>query len=367
MTAMRHVAALMASAGLACLVSSPGLQAVDTPHDDPLAPAAWTDPVADDADDPAIWIDAARPERSLILGTNKARAPRGALVVFGLDGKTRQTIDGIDRPNNVDVQQGVILGGRPRDIAIVTERMQHRLRVFEIDRDTGRLAGAGSIPVLGGMAGEGAEPMGIAIYARPADGAVFAIVAPKTGAETNYLWQYRLDAGPDGQITGALVRRFGNFSRIGGEPGDTGEIEAVVADDARGYVYYSDERFGIRKWHADPDHPEAGRELAVIGREGYAGDREGLAIWTPAEGPGYLVSTDQIAGGSVFRFYPRDGRAGDPHDQDRPVHVVRSTADDTDGIDVWADPLPGYPRGLLVAMNSRARNFALFRMKKMVN
>src|SRR2546430_8869431 len=42
--------------------------------------------------------------RSLILGTNKAPAPNGALVVFGLDGKVRQTLAGIDRPNNVDVE-----------------------------------------------------------------------------------------------------------------------------------------------------------------------------------------------------------------------------------------------------------------------
>ena len=38
---------------------------------------------------------------------------------------------------------------------------------------------------------------------------------------------------------------------------------------------YSDERFGIRKWHADPNHPDAAKELAVLGRDGYQGDREG--------------------------------------------------------------------------------------------
>ena len=62
--------------------------------------------------------------------------------------------------------------------------------------------------------------MGIGIYKRPRDGAVFAIVAPKTGGATDYLWQYRIDADRTGRLTATLVRRFGQFSRVGGEPGD---------------------------------------------------------------------------------------------------------------------------------------------------
>ena len=87
-------------------------------------------------------------------------------------------------------------------------------------------------------------------------------------------------------MTATLVRRFGSFSRVGAEPDEIGEIEAVVVDDALGYVYYSDERSAIRKYHADPDHPDAARELAVIG-DGYLGDREGLAIYQTGERPGF--------------------------------------------------------------------------------
>lgn len=36
-----------------------------------------------------------------MIGTNKVATPNGAVVVFDLDGKILQTIDGIDRPNNV--------------------------------------------------------------------------------------------------------------------------------------------------------------------------------------------------------------------------------------------------------------------------
>src|SRR2546430_14629224 len=70
--------------------------------------------------------------RSLILGTNKAPAPNGALVVFGLDGKVRQTLAGIDRPNNVDVEDGLMLQGQAAGIAVLTERLRRRLRGFRI-------------------------------------------------------------------------------------------------------------------------------------------------------------------------------------------------------------------------------------------
>ena len=156
-----------------------------------------------------------------------------------------------------------------------------------------------------------------------------------------------------------MVRRFGNFSEKAAAPGELGEIEAMVVDDALGYVYYSDERYGIHKWHADPDHADAARELAVFGLEGYQMDREGLGLYVKPDGTGYLVSTDQIPTGSVYKLYRREGEPGDPH-----RHVVITEAhtnvDETDGLEVTSTPLPGFPNGLVVAMNSGARNFALF-------
>ena len=209
------------------------------------------------------------------------------------------------------------------------------------------------------------EPMGIALYKRPKDGAVFAIVAPKGGEATNYLWQYRLDERCDAACARTFVRRFGNFSRQGVLLG-AGEIEAVVVDDELGYVYYSDERFGIRKWHADPDHKDAGRELAVLGREGYRGDREGLAIYAEPGGRGYLVSTDQIDGGSRLHLYSRNGGPGGPHDHQL-VAVIDTPSDETDGIDVTSAALPGFPRGLLVMMNSGPKNFLFYRWEDIVS
>lgn len=325
----------------------------------PIAPDRVTAAVTDDADDPSIWLHPTDLSRSLIVGTNKVAAPAGALVVFGLDGAVRQTIAGIDRPNNVDIEQGVTLNGRTLDVAVTTERLQHRLRVFEIRADGSGLVELGTIPVLDGQTGDFSEPMGIGLYKRPSDGVLFAVVAPKLGPAANYLWQYRIDSTEAGGIRGTLVRRFGNFSEKGAEPGEAGEIEAIVVDDALGFVYYADERHGIHKWHVDPDHADAARELAVFGLDGYQLDREGLAIYAKPDGTGYLVSTDQIPGGSTFKLYRREGEPGNPH-QHTVIAEARTTADATDGIEVTSTALPGFPRGVLVAMNSDAGNFALF-------
>jgi 3-phytase len=323
-----------------------------------IKPAVATDTVTDDPDDPAIWVHPTDPARSLIVGTNKVKAPNGALVVYGLDGKIRQTIAGLDRPNNVDIEYGLKLGGQPADVAVATERLKHRLRIFRIPRPGGLLtdiSSPGSTQVCAGETGEGAEPMGIALYRRPRDGAVFAIVSPKTGPRQGYLWQYRLEDDGAGRVKATYVRRFGAYSGLK-------EIEAVAVDDALGYVYYADEGNGIHKWHADPDHPDAGRELAHFGRSEFAADHEGIAVYALPGGTGYIVCTDQIEGNSHYHIYRREGGPGGPHDHAQMIKCVRGGADSTDGIEVTSTAMgPGFPNGLLVVMNSGPKNFLVYR------
>jgi 3-phytase len=316
--------------------------------------------LSNDPDDPAIWVHPSDPSRSLILGTMKVAAPAGAVIVFGMDGQVKQVISGIDRPNNIDVEYGFRLGGRSVDIAVVTERLARQLRVFRIEPAQGRLAEVGRIPVLEGQAGEAGAPMGIALYKRSRDGAVFAIVSPKEGPRQDYLWQYRLLDSGGGRLGAKLVRRFGNFSAASVR--DENEIEAVVVDDALGYVYYSDEADGVHKWHADPEHADAGRELAHFAKDGFRGDREGIAIYALSDNTGYIVVTDQLEEDSEYHIYPREGAPGAPHDHSREIAVVRGGADATDGIEISSSPLgPGLPHGAFIAMNSGPRNFLVFR------
>ena len=316
--------------------------------------------LTNDPDDPAIWVHPTDPSRSLIIGTMKVASPAGAIVVFGMDGQIRQIISGIDRPNNIDVEYGFRLGGRTIDIAVATERYQRQLRVFRIDPADGRLSDLGGIPILQDQPGESGAPMGIGLYRRERDDAIFAIVAPKTGPRDGYLWQYRLFDAGGGRIGATFVRRFGTFSAT--TVREENEIEAVAVDDELGNVYYADEADGIHKWHADPDHPDAARELAHFGRTGFRGDREGIAIYALPDGTGYIVCTDQIDEDSEYHLYPREGTAQNPHDHSREIAIIRGGADATDGLDISARALgPGLPHGVMVAMNSAARNFLVFR------
>ena len=324
-----------------------------------VKPVRATDSLPKDADDPAIWINRADTSKSLVLGTMKVEAPGGALAVFGLDGKLRQLLKGPDSPNNVDVEYGMTLEGTPTDIAVVTEREGRRLRAYAIAQDGSGLrdVSAGSLPVLEGASGDQGAPMGIGLYRRQKDGAIFAIVSPKAGPKADYLWQYRLADDGAGRVKATFVRRFGAFSGVG-------EIEAIAVDDELGYVYYADEGSGIHKYLADPDQPGADQELALFGKSGFEKDREGIGIYPLRDGKGYIVTVDQRPRDSVFHVFAREGEPGRPHDHSRPLLTFTGGADDTDGLDVTASSLgPEFPDGLVVAMNSSKRNFLMFRWR----
>lgn len=311
---------------------------------DRVVPRLVTEPVRHDADDPAIWIHPDDPAQSLILGTDKHED--GALYAFDLEGRVVRTVPGLRRPNNVDVAYGLMLRGRPTDVAVVTERYANKIRVFRLP-DLEPVDGGG-IEAFEGEARR--APMGIALYDRPSDGALFAIVSRKEGPREGYLWQYRLADDGTGRVRGTRVRAFGAWS---GE----GEIEAVAVDDALGYVYYSDEALGVRKYHADPDAPQAQQELALFATEGFAEDREGISVYAREDGTGYILVSDQQA--DRFHRYTREGAPEDPH-RHRLVDVIAVSTQASDGSEVTSTALnERFPLGLFVAM-SEDRTFHLY-------
>jgi 3-phytase len=138
-------------------------------------------------------------------------------------------------------------------------------------------------------------------------------------------------------------------------------------DDELGYVYYADEGAGIHKYLADPDAPEADRELALFATTGFDQDREGIGIYALTNGTGYIVAVDQLSGESIFHVYKREGEPGRPHDHTQELFRFQIGADGTDGLDVSSASLgPEFPDGLLVAMNSTSRNFLLVRWRDIV-
>jgi len=313
-----------------------------------LSPVLVTEQTPVDSDDPAIWINPDDPAKSLILGTDKG----GAVVVFDLDGKIipEKTVTGLQRMNNVDVEYGFPLGDEIVDIAVATERPASALRVFRLPEMTA--IDNGGIPVFAGEEGDRRLPMGIALYKRPADGAIFAIVSRKTGPSGSYLWQYRLSDDGSGNVVGTKVREFGTFSdatTMDEGVAELGEIESIAVDDPLGYVYYSDELTGVRKYHADPDAPDAELELALFGTDGFADQREGISIYQIDDGTGYILVSDQQ--GNTFRIFTREGEPDDPHHH-RFVKAVAVSTNESDGSDVTSAVLdPRFPSGLFVAMS----------------
>ena len=307
---------------------------------DTLRPVVVTDAVLNDSDDPAIWIDTVNPSRSLVIGTDKGDST-GGLYVFTLDGRidSTRTRRPLKRPNNVDIITGVSLGGKLIDIAVTAERGTMALRIFRLP-DMTPIDGGG-IALFNGDATR--APMGIAMYRRPRDGAVFAIVGGKSGPRDGYLWQYRLADAGNGTLGATKVRAFGAYS-------GKKEIEAIAVDQQLGFVYYSDETVGIRKYHADPDHADAAKELALFGTTGFVSDHEGIAVYPTSDTTGYLVVSDQQ--GQRLQLFAREGGRSAPH-----THVALATipvaALETDGLEVTARALsPAFPEGLLVMMST---------------
>ncbi|HCX20822.1 MAG: 3-phytase [Flammeovirgaceae bacterium] len=304
-----------------------------------LQPTYVTDSVNYDSDDPAIWINRKDPQNSLILGTDKQELD-GGLYAFDLKGNMLKDRKGypLDRPNNVDIVYDVVVNGDTTDIAVATERGKGQIRVFSLPEL--QPIDNGGIKVFEDDSLNN-KVMGVALYKRPSDNKVFAIVSRKEGTANvdKYLYQYELVSDSLG-LKGNLVRKFGQFS-------NSKEIEAVAVDAELGYVYYSDEHFGVRKYYADPEKGD--EELAQFALDGFTDDREGISIYKTGAGTGYLIVSDQ--GANQFQVFPREGTVENPHQHDL-IATIRVTAMSSDGSESTSIALgPEYPKGLFVAMS----------------
>ena len=78
-----------------------------------VKPVYKTQKVQFDTDDPAFWINPQDASKSLILGTDKET--NGGIYVYDLKGKIVNKVLGIQRPNNIDVEYGLEVGGKKMD------------------------------------------------------------------------------------------------------------------------------------------------------------------------------------------------------------------------------------------------------------
>ncbi len=304
-----------------------------------------TETTLHDTDDPAIWVNKQDPSKSIIFGTDKDEV-NGGVYAFNLDGKIikEKSIRNISYPNNVDVEYGFALTDSTKtDILVFSEREKYQIRLFSVP-DMKPLDNGGFKVFEDESSNEMKRPMGISLYKNPENGSIQVIVSRKVGPTENYLYQYEFVSDSLGVKT-KLVRKFGTFS-------GKKEIEAIAVDDTSGYVYYSDEGVGIRKYHANPE--KGSQELNVFGGEYFKDDIEGIAI-AKYEDKGFLIVSNQQA--HTFNIFDLKTNAF--------VKELNLGTLETDGCDATTTALGDkFPNGLFVSMNDE-KNFFFHDLSKL--
>lgn len=298
-----------------------------------IPPTLKTDKVPHDSDDPAIWVNKQNPEQSIIFGTDKDEV-NGGVYAFDLNGKLikDKAITGVSYPNNVDVEYGFKLtDSTETDIMMFTEREKNQIRLFSVP-DLKPLDNGGFKVFEDETDKLQKRPMGISIYKNPQTNEVSVFVSRKAGPKEGYLYQYGLESDSTG-VSVKLLRKLGTFS---GQK----EIEAIAVDDELGYVYYSDEGVGVRKYNANPK--DGNKEIALFGGEYFKDDIEGIAIATYPKGKGYLIVSNQQD--HTFNFFTRSDNTY--------VKTLNLGTLETDGCDITTQALgEKFPNGLFVSMN----------------
>ncbi|MEZ4801411.1 MAG: phytase [Gelidibacter sp.] len=302
-----------------------------------IKPTLITQKTPNDTDDPSIWINKENPELSIIFGTDKDEV-NGGVYAFNLDGQIirEKSLTNISYPNNVDIEYDFALTDSTKtDIMVFTEREKNQIRVYSVPD----MLPLGEFKVFEDETDMNLKrPMGVSIYKKPETNEISIIVSRKFGPTKNYLYQYQLFSDSLG-VKVNLLRKFGTFS-------GKKEIEAIAVDDALGFVYYSDEGVGIRKYYADPD--KGNEEISLFGNKYFRKDIEGIAIASYSGDNGYIIVSDQQD--HTFNFFKRSDNTF--------VKKLNLGTLETDGCEVTTQSLGSkFPNGLFVSMNDEQNFF----------
>ena len=300
--------------------------------DDLAIVKAWreTDAVThhgDAADDPAIWVNQANPEKSLILGTNK----KAGLEVYNLNGKRLQNL-AIGRLNNVDVRSHVTINGKPMSLAVASHRDTNSLSVFEIDQASQKVTHIADLPT------QLKEIYGVCLY-QPANDKLYAFANGKGGE----FIQYQLNTTSK-QLNAIEVRRF----QLESQP------EGCVADDKTHELFVGEEDVGVWEIDAAPEQPV--QPVSVIKAGGILqADVEGLALYHAPEETLLVISSqgnDSYVIVSSSAPYKVKGAFRIGLNSDALIDGVS----ETDGLAVTSVNLGGeLSKGLLVVQDGRNR------------
>lgn len=225
----------------------------------------------DAADDPAIWVNKKRPQKSLVIGTNKQQG----LFVYDLNGKEVQHFN-TGKLNNVDVRYGVQFGKKIVDIAVATNRDDNSLAIYTIDPKNGKLTFSGSV------ATSLEDIYGFCLY-QNTNGTTYAIPNAKSG-EFQQIQLAAVESQSDKNSwvwQGEKVRSF----FVKSQP------EGCVADDKNQRLFVGEEDEAVWTIGAEPT---AGTHVELVLRAGdvLVADVEGMGIYQGKE-KNYLVVSSQ--------------------------------------------------------------------------
>ena len=295
----------------------------------PVAANGETAPVgtgkADAADDPAIWIDPANPNRALIVATDK----KAGLHVYDLTGKGIAFTQA-GRVNNVDVAGNIIVASDRND------GVNAHLALFRLDADTPAIVSLG-------RAAAGA-------------GEAYGLCLKKTA--------------PGAPITAALIVKDGTV-RVGtltveGTPTFAVQWEYKVPTQSEGCVfdgdtlYVGEEDAGI--WQLVQSGTTAtARLVAPVDTQRLVADVEGLAT-IDHKGQRYLLASSQ--GDNAYAVFKLPSM--DYVDRFAVAAGTFGATSETDGIEAVAGNFgPAYPDGIFLAQDGdnapKAQNFKLVR------
>jgi 3-phytase len=303
----------------------------------PVSPSVETDPshhAGDTADDSAIWIHPTNPSLSLVIGDDK----NGGLMVYGLDGREIQYIEGTNY-NNLDLRYNFPLAGQfsngtaHQRVALVGvgDEINRQIDFFKVNPSTRNLEPAGSIT-------SSLIPYGACMYWSQASGKYYFFVNDQAGVTQ----QWELRDGGGGTVAGTMVRQF-----------DVGtQTEGCVADDILGQFYIGEEAVGIWKYGAEPSAGSARVQVDKTGTGGHlTADVEGLSIYYTSQGTGYLIASSQ--GNSTIAVYTRVGANTYLGNFTLVANGTIDAVSGTDGLDVTNFPVgTTFPQGLFVAHDS---------------
>lgn len=353
-----------------------------------------------DADDPAIWVHPTDPKRSLVITAVKD----GGIRVYDLKARTVQvidpvrTVDGDGRINNVDVAYGLALPDGARiDVAVATDRALDRIRIYRIDPDRKpplvEITEADpprAFPTRPTRDQKGVEanPLdeqdtayGLALWRDRTKGRHFVAVSQRNQPRIGL---FRLVPTAAGTVT---VRQVADWLFPGAFRGQdlfqesdddplqdwSPQFEGMVVDHRTGILYAGQEDVGI--WRIDLNSRAADKAPFVTTRGAptspfyepkspIARDVEGLTIYYGGRHGSYLIASSQGAA------HGDDAAPDPPWDDSFAVFQLAGTklptyrgsfrvgasksidaVQESDGADVIARGLPGFPQGLFVTQD----------------